>query len=74
MKKGLNCIIHPPVFSTGYWCENALSHILQLKFKTSLLFRPFCFIAPQNFKLFGFPIFPLWAYLMKVFPETRRAH
>jgi hypothetical protein len=28
----------------------------------------------QNFKLFGFLIFRFWAYLMKVIPETRRAH
>jgi len=28
----------------------------------------------QNFKLFGFPIFRFWAYLMKVIPETRRVH
>ena len=26
------------------------------------------------FKLFGFLIFRFWAYLMKVIPETRRAH
>jgi hypothetical protein len=26
----------------------------------------------QNFKLFSFPIFWFWAYLMKVIPETRR--
>ena len=25
-------------------------------------------------KLFGFPIFRLWAYPMKIIPETRRAH
>jgi hypothetical protein len=28
----------------------------------------------QVFKLFGFPIFRLWANLMKVIPETRRTH
>ena len=27
----------------------------------------------QKFKLFCFPIFPYWGYLMKVFPETCRA-
>jgi len=27
-----------------------------------------------NFKLFGFQTFRLWMYLMKVIPETRRAH
>ena len=36
-----------------------------------VLLRPFGFIPPQNFKLFGFRI---WAYLMKVIPEARRAH
>ena len=24
------------------------------------------------FKLFGFPIFPFWTYLMKIIPETRQ--
>ena len=28
------------------------------------------FYAPKDLKLFGFPIFWLWAYLMKVIPET----
>jgi len=28
----------------------------------------------QHIKLFGFPIFRFCAYLMKVIPETRRAH
>jgi len=28
----------------------------------------------KTFKLFGFPIFRFWAYLMKVIPETHRAH
>jgi hypothetical protein len=32
------------------------------------------FHCSQNFKLFGFPIFRFWAYLMQVIPETRRAH
>ena len=27
-------------------------------------------LCSQNFKLFGFPIFQLWAYLMKVIPKT----
>ena len=40
----------------------------------SILFMPFGFIAPKTW-LFGFPVFFLfWAYLMKVIPETRRAH
>jgi len=37
------------------------------------MFRPFGFIAP-NTKLFDFPIFLFLAYLMKVIPDTRRAH
>jgi len=28
----------------------------------------------ENFKLFRFPIFRFWAYLMKVIAETRRVH
>ena len=28
----------------------------------------------HNLKLFGYPIFRFWSYLMKVIPETRRAH
>jgi hypothetical protein len=35
------------------------------------MFRPFGNNAPNTFKLIGFPIFRLWAYLMKVIPETR---
>ena len=31
-------------------------------------------LLPNILKLFGFPIFRIWAYLMKVFPETRCAH
>jgi len=29
-------------------------------------------LLPKRFKLFGFPAFRLWAYLMKVIPDTRR--
>ena len=40
--------------------------------------RLFClgfgFLAHTHFKLFNFQIFLLWACLMTVFPETRRAH
>jgi len=38
------------------------------------MLRSFGFYCFQNFKLFGFPIFRYWAYLMKVIPETRHAH
>jgi hypothetical protein len=38
----------------------------------SILFRPFGFIAPK--KLFGFPIFWHWAFLMKFIPVTRWDH
>jgi hypothetical protein len=31
-------------------------------------------LFPQSNELFSFPMFLLWAYLMKVIPETRRAH
>jgi hypothetical protein len=31
-------------------------------------------LLPNILKLFGFPIFRIWAYLMKVIPETCRAH
>ena len=30
--------------------------------------------SSQNVKLFGFPIFRFWVYLMKVIPETRLVH
>ena len=30
--------------------------------------------APKRLKLFGFPMFSHWVYLMKVIPETPRAH
>jgi len=39
-----------------------------------ILFIPFEFLFPTTFKLFGFPIFWRWAYLMMVIPETRRAY
>ena len=32
------------------------------------------FLLPKLLKLFGFPTFRIWVYLMKVIPETRRAH
>ena len=32
------------------------------------------FLLPKTFKLFGFPIFWLWVYLMKIILEKRRAH
>jgi len=41
---------------------------------TTFLLRPFCLIAPKNYKLFGFPIFRFSGYLMKFIPETRRVH
>ena len=40
----------------------------------AILFISFLFNCSQNFKLFGFPIFRFWAYLMKVIPETRHVH
>ena len=39
----------------------------------AILIRPFGFIAPKHFKLFGFPIFQFWACLIKVISETRCA-
>jgi len=33
-----------------------------------------CLIWSQTFKLFGFPVLWLWAYMMKVIPETCRVH
>jgi len=38
----------------------------------SLLFL--IFLPSTTFKLFGFQIFWLWSYMMKVTPETCRAH
>ena len=32
------------------------------------------FFLPKLLKLFGFPTFRIWAYLMKGIPETRSAH
>ena len=40
----------------------------------AILFMPFSFIAPKTFKLVGFPIFWLWAYMIKIIVEGRRAH
>ena len=36
--------------------------------------RRFSSVLSSNFKLFDFPIFQFWAYLMEVIPETRRAY
>jgi hypothetical protein len=38
------------------------------------LFMPFDLHASKDFFYFGFPIFWLWAYTMKVIPETRGEH
>jgi hypothetical protein len=35
---------------------------------------PLVLLLPKIFKLSGFPIFRILAYIMKVIPETRRAH
>ena len=35
---------------------------------------PLVLLLPNAIKLFGFPIFLYWAYLMKVIPETHRAY
>jgi hypothetical protein len=40
----------------------------------TILFKPFGLRAPKTFKLFGFPTFRFWAYMMIIIPETRRAH
>jgi hypothetical protein len=40
----------------------------------AILFMPFSFIAPKTFKLVCFPIFWLWAYMIKIIVEGRRAH
>ena len=52
-----------------------VSGVRLLRVWVAILFRLFdCFYCPQNVKLFDFPIFRFSAYLMKVIPETRRAH
>ena len=38
-----------------------------------ILYRTFCLLALTILKLFGFPTFQLWTYLMKIIPETCRA-
>jgi hypothetical protein len=35
---------------------------------------PFVILLPRGFKLFGFPTFRLWAYLVKVIPDKRRTY
>jgi hypothetical protein len=37
-------------------------------------FSMFLIDSPKIFKLFGFPIFQWWAYLMKVIPEMCHSH
>ena len=41
---------------------------------TSLMHRCSYPIFQNTFKLFGFPMFRYWAYLMKVIPEKRRVY
>jgi hypothetical protein len=51
-----------PIYALWFYCSQ-------------LLAIPFIwFYCSHNFKLFGFPIFRFWAYLMKTIPEARRAH
>ena len=40
----------------------------------AILFMSFSFIAPKTIKLVGFPIFWLWAYIIKIIVEGRRSH
>ena len=44
------------------------------RFWLSCCLDPLGLFCPQNFKLFGFPVFRYWAYLVKVFSETRHAY
>ena len=63
-----------PYFNISIWnCFTSLRNRWPEQI-LAILFRPFRFYCSQNFKLFGFPIFRFWAYLMKVIPEMRRAH
>jgi len=39
-----------------------------------LFIGPLVYLLPKLLKLFGFPTFRLWVYLLNVIPETCRAH
>ena len=61
--------------------ELSITHIAMDLFPCSFLYISNAFIysvytpmLPKILKLVGFQIFWIWAYLMKVAPETRRAH
>ena len=45
-----------------------------VSFWSVLFVKAEIFLLPKLLKSFGFPTFRIWVYLMKVIPETRRAH
>ena len=58
-----------------HWQENQVCRNHKTWLILSILFRLFGVIALKTYKkLFDISIYRLWAYMMKVIPETRRAH
>ena len=51
-----------------------LTWILYVSLYSDILFDPLVLWLQNTFKLCVVPIFRYWAYLIKVIPETRRAH
>jgi hypothetical protein len=66
----------PPLVWRQLWIFSffgrAKTDLLVFMFRISLIIYICQF--PKTFNLFGFPIFSVWAYPMKIILETRRAH
>jgi len=77
---GLSLVIVFWNYTLSFWVsdcclipnEQYFSHIMERTsyIQCNWLWRPFCYCS-QNFKLFCFPIFQFWVYLMKFIPETQ---
>jgi hypothetical protein len=63
---------------TEYLCDRLLRISFFVVVKIPFFFPLSChqliYSLPNPFQLFGFPTIRLWAYLMKVIPDTRRTH
>jgi hypothetical protein len=78
----INQLYEPKLSLIVKWCWDSHAFHMSVNYQSSHIPRANSVVkknaiirpCSQNFKLFGFPIFPFWAYLMKVFQQTRRTH
>ena len=61
-----------PLTTVSLWYAFGCFH--SRSYNNFLYSRTYVKGALKTIKLFGFPIFWFWAYLMKVIPEARHAH